>query len=63
LVKPGTPVNPGRVEDSRILEMMGETEYARLVVGQQRSLLIEVHPGNSTALAATHINARAPTDN
>jgi len=48
--------------DSRILEVIGETEYPRLVPGEKRSLLIKVDPGNPTALTATHINARDPTD-
>jgi len=63
LVTPGTPVNLGGVGDSRIRKAIGETEYTRLVVGQERSPLIKVNSGNSTALAATHINARARTDN
>jgi len=50
------------VGDSRILEVIRETQYARHVAGQQRRLLINVHPGNPTSLAATHVNARDPTD-
>ncbi|RPA90155.1 hypothetical protein L873DRAFT_1795647 [Choiromyces venosus 120613-1] len=35
-----------RAGESRILEVIGETEYPRLVPGEKRSLLIKVHPGN-----------------
>ncbi|KAG0634239.1 hypothetical protein HOY80DRAFT_1025874 [Tuber brumale] len=50
-----------RVGDSRIGEVISETEYPRLVPGEKRSLLIKVDLGNPTALTATHIEARDPT--
>ncbi|PUU76047.1 hypothetical protein B9Z19DRAFT_1130366 [Tuber borchii] len=49
--------------DSRILEAIGETDYPHLVPGETRSLLIKADPGNPTAFATTHINARDPTGN
>ena len=51
-----------RVGDSRILEVIGDTEYPRLVPGEKRSLLIKVDPGNPTTLTTTHINTRDPPD-
>ena len=38
------------VGDSRILEVISDTEYPRLVRGEERSLLIKVNPGNPVAL-------------
>ncbi|CUS14992.1 unnamed protein product [Tuber aestivum] len=51
-----------RAGDSRILEVIGDTEYPRLVPGEKRSLLIKVDPGGPINLTAAHDNARSPTD-
>jgi len=51
-----------RAGDSRILEVIGETEYPRLVPGEKRSLLIKVDPGNPPTLTTARGNARDPTD-
>ena len=48
--------------DSRILKVIGDSKYPRLVPGEKQSLLIKVDPGNLTALTATHTKARDPTD-
>lgn len=46
-----------------ILEVIGEAEYPRFVLGEKRSLLITADSGNPAALAATHIDAGDPTGN
>lgn len=48
--------------DSRILEVIGDTEYPRLVPGEKRSLLIKVDPGNPPTLTTARGNARDPID-
>lgn len=52
-----------RAGDSRIGEMLGGTEYPRLVSCDKRSLLIKFDPESPTALAATHVNAGGPSGN
>ena len=47
----------------RILEAISDTEYAPLVLGEKRSLVIKVDSGNPMALTATDIKARDPTNN
>ncbi|PWW77832.1 hypothetical protein C7212DRAFT_362443 [Tuber magnatum] len=51
-----------RAEGSRILEVIGDTEYPRLVPGEKRSLLIKIDPGSPINLTTTHDNSRNPID-
>ena len=43
--------------DLRILEAISDTEYPPLVLGEKRSLVIKVHPGNPTDLTASDIKS------
>ncbi|KAG0633533.1 hypothetical protein HOY80DRAFT_1104625 [Tuber brumale] len=51
-----------RAGDSQILEVIGDTEYPRLVPGEKRSLLIKVDPGEPINLTTCHDDASNPTD-
>jgi len=55
-------VRPCHVRDPPILKVISDTEYPPLFPSEKRSLLIKVDPGNPTALTATHIKTRDPTD-
>jgi len=49
--------------DLRILEVISDTKYPPLILDEKCSLLIKFDLGNSTALTATDIKARDPTNN